>query len=63
MGPAGVSTQMEASAPVAVAVPAIAARFALHMKQHGLIYAVGWLVLDATGAWATVASQAAGVCG
>jgi len=54
---------MEASAPVAVAVPAIAARFALHMKQHGLIYAVGWLVLDATGAWATVASQAAGVCG
>ena len=57
------STSMEAAAPTAVAVPAIAARFALHMKQHGLLYAVGWLVLDATGAWATVASQAAGVCG
>ena len=57
------STSMEAAAPAAVTVPAIAARFALHMKQHGLIYAVGWLVLDATGAWATVASQAAGVCG
>lgn len=57
------STSMEAAAPTAVAVPAIAARFALHMKQHGLIYAVGWLVLDATGTWATVASQATGVCG
>lgn len=63
MGPAGVSTQMEASAPVAVAVPAIAARFALHMKTHGLIYAVTWLILDASGAWTLVASQAAGVCG
>lgn len=63
MDPTRVTTSMEASAPVAVAVPALAARFALHMKQHGLIYAVGWLVLDATGTWATVASQASGVCG
>jgi len=56
------STAMETAAPTAVAMPAIAARFALHMKQHGLIYAVGWLVLDATGTWATVASQATGMC-
>ena len=63
MGPNGMSTQLEAAAPVAVAVPALAARFALHMKQHGLIYAVMWLVLDATGTWATVSSSAAGVWG
>ena len=56
-------TSQVAAATNSVAVQSIGARFELHMKQHGLIYAVGWLVLDATGAWATVASQAAGVCG
>jgi hypothetical protein len=48
--------------PEAVAIPAIAARFMLHMKQHGIIYAVGWLVLDATGTWATVTAQAGAMC-
>ena len=44
--------------PGAVALPAIAARFALHMRQHGVIYAVGWLVLDATGTWSVITGHA-----
>ena len=48
--------------PEAVAIPAIAARFMLHMKQHGVIYAVGWLVLDATGTWAAITGHAAQMC-
>ena len=48
--------------PEVVALPAIAARFALHMRQHGILYAVGWLVLDATGTWATITAQAGAMC-
>lgn len=48
--------------PEAVALPAIVARFMLHMRQHGLIWAVGWLVLDATGTWATLTGHAAQMC-
>lgn len=47
----------------AVAPPVIAARFMLHLKTHGLVYAVGWLVLDASGTWAAVTGHAAGMCG
>jgi hypothetical protein len=63
----GASGVSQASAPEVppgvIAVPAIMARFVLHVRAHGLYYAVGWLVLDVSGAWATITSQAAGVCG
>ena len=48
--------------PEAVALPAIAARFMVHLKQHGIIYAVGWLVLDATGTWSTITGQVGSMC-
>lgn len=47
----------------AIAVPVLAARFMLHLKTHGIVYAVGWLVLDASGTWAALTAQAGNVCG
>ena len=74
MGPDGVSSSGSPSpepSPHSIlidgagvaAIPPIAARFLLHLKQHGVIYAVGWLVLDASGTWAALTAQAANVCG
>ena len=42
--------------------PLTVARFMLHLKQHGMAYALGWLLLDATGAWATVTGQVGTMC-
>ena len=50
-----------ASGPLA-SPPLTAARFMLHLKQHGMAYAIGWLILDATGAWATVTGQVVTMC-
>lgn len=44
------------------AVPIVAARFMLHLKTHGMTYALAWLVLDATGTWALVTGQVATMC-
>lgn len=45
-----------------VAPPVVVARFLAHLQNHGLAYAVGWLVLDATGTWSMVAGQVSGMC-
>ena len=63
MDPRSVTDSLEGASPTPVAVPIVLARFMLHLKTHGVIYAVGWLVLDATGTWAAVSSQVTtGVC-
>lgn len=63
MDPSSVSSTLEVASPPPVAVPAILARFMLHLKQHGIVYAVGWLVLDATGTWAATTSHVTtGIC-
>lgn len=45
-----------------VAPPVVLARFLVHLQKHGLAYAVGWLVVDATGTWAAITGQVVAMC-
>lgn len=52
-----------ASSPsMGAAPPVVMARFMLHLKTHGMVYALGWLILDATGTWALLTGQVATMC-
>ena len=56
-GPPAASSSLGGVAP-----PVVVARFLVHLQNHGLAYAVGWLVLDATGTWAMVTGQVSAMC-